>query len=299
MTSLKYDCAQSAVRSVVLNLRVRVSGKHVVCAAAVTDAGGKRPVAGAERHDFVQNKPVTHVGKTEQYITDIIRIIAQIVRPGRIAVIALVRADIELAAVLLGRAQNRAHVRRRHAERHGAKLRLQKRLLQSSIHICRLAVSGRVSPGGAGLPVFGGRLFGGGLLCFGGSLFCGCFFGHLRRFGLRFRGGGCTVQHHACRLGRGVCRFCPKKRQTARKADHQHAASSKRRPLDPCGFDYLPLDRRVGTLDQVVSHKADGAEYFFLLFAVCHTVMPSFCKNARSCSRVRKSTDLTVFSFIE
>ncbi len=125
MTSLKYDCAQSAVRSVVLNLRVRVSGKHVVCAAAVTDAGGKRPVAGAERHDFVQNKPVTHVGKTEQYITDIIRIIAQIVRPGRIAVIALVRADIELAAVLLGRAQNRAHVRRRHAERHGAKLRLQ------------------------------------------------------------------------------------------------------------------------------------------------------------------------------
>ena len=63
-------------------------------------------------------------------------------------------------------------------------------------------------------------------------------------------------------------------------------------------MDAPPFDRCVGTLDQIVTHVTNGAKKLFLLLLPCHTAMPSFCKNARSCSRVRKSIDLTVFSFI-
>ena len=59
------------------------------------------------------------------------------------------------------------------------------------------------------------------------------------------------------------------------------------------------MRRRIGTLNQIVSHITDGAKELFLSVLPCHTATPSFCKNLRSCSRVRNRMDLTVFSFSE
>ena len=53
------------------------------------------------------------------------------------------------------------------------------------------------------------------------------------------------------------------------------------------------------TLNQIIAHIADGSKQLFLSVLPCHTATPSFCKNFRSCSRVRNRMDLTVFSFIE
>lgn len=76
-------------------------------------------------------------------------------------------------------------------------------------------------------------------------------------------------------------------------------AASAAHLIHTAGLLPLCLRRRIGTLNQIVSHITDGAEQLFLSVLPCHTATPSFCKNLRSCSRVRNRMDLTVFSFSE
>ena len=141
--------------------------------ASVFQTIWQRPVARAERHDFVQNKAITHVGKAELHVADKIRVICEIVPPGDIAVIALVGADVKLVAFFLGCPQNRAYVLGRHTEFHGTECRVQKLLRKLCVIDCIGALClGVIARTGACLPgsCFFRRRFGG--KGFVGSRFC-------------------------------------------------------------------------------------------------------------------------------
>ena len=280
-----------AIVAIDAGLRVGVRLQQLLHGASVFQTIWQRPVARAERHDFVQNKAITHVGKAELHVADKIRVICEIVPPGDIAVIALVRADIELVAFFLGCPQNRAYVLGRHTEFHGTERHIQQqRLLHRDAVLLSFCIGRRrFARTGCVFLRLGGRLFGSGFLC------------HIRRFGFHFLRGRllrCRFHGHRRRLRRAA--FCLENREARRKPDHQRAAGGKRRPFDPHSR-LLPLclRRRIGTLNQIVSHITDGAEQLFLSVLPCHTATPSFCKNLRSCSRVRNRMDLTVFSFSE
>ena len=279
-----------AIVAVDARLRVGVRLQQLLHGASVFQVARQRPVARAERLDIVQNKPVSHIGKPERHVADVIRVVCEIIPPGDIAVIALVGADVELVAFFLGCPQNRAHVRRRHTELHGSERRIQQqRLLHRDAVLLSFCIGRRrFARTGCAVLRLGGR--------FSGSFLC-----HIRRFGfflLRRRLLRCRFYGHGSHLGRAA--FCLKNRKPRRKPDHQRAAGGKRRPFDPHSR-LLPLclRRRIGTLNQIIAHIADGSKQFLLSFLPCHTATPSFCKNFRSCSRVRNRMDLTVFSFSE
>ena len=168
-----------AIVAVDAGLRVGVRLQQLLHGASVFQTIWQRPVARAERLDIVQNKAVAHIGKPERHVADVIRVVCEIIPPGDIAVIALVGADVELVAFFLGRAQNRAHVRRRHTELHGSERRIQQqRLLHRDAVLLSFCIGRRrFARTGCVVLRLGGR-FSSGFLC------------HIRRFGFFLRRGG-------------------------------------------------------------------------------------------------------------